>query len=81
MIIKKEAKGVYKVKDEFDNIYYVEDTRSPNARNLPKDVKGSIEGYWGIWQEEEYHLSFINNCKTLTECLKCIVLWEDAEHA
>lgn len=80
MKILKETRGVYKVKDELDNVYYVEDTRTPDARSLPKDVKGSIEGYWGVWQEEEHHLSFINNCKSFTECLYSISLWEDAEH-
>ena len=92
MLLRKINKGIYEALDAFENNYVVQDTRIAEAKNLPDDCETS-EGHWGVWFENLYQFSenenermhldepyvFINNGRTLSDCLYAVSLLEEAQ--
>jgi len=94
MLLRKINRGLYEVMDAFENNYVVQDSRVESAKSLPTGVKTN-EGHWGIWFENPLLFSgpslendrlelsqeyvFINNDKTLKECLFAVALLEEAQ--
>tara|TARA_B100000212_G_scaffold179923_2_gene135398 strand:- start:3327 stop:3632 length:306 start_codon:yes stop_codon:yes gene_type:complete len=94
MLLRKINRGLYEVMDTFENNYIVQDSRVPSAKSLPNFCK-TKDGYWTVWYENPYQINvstyedermeldesyvFINNDKTLKDCLFSVALLEEAQ--
>lgn len=78
MLLKKIQRGLYKVVDDQNNNYRVEDsTRSYVEFQRPKE--GELNQYrWGIWEYNEDGWIYLDSNETLKDCLVVIETWATA---
>jgi len=78
MLLRKIQRGLYKVVDDQNNNYRVEDlTRSYVEFQRPEE--GEFTQYrWGIWEHNEGEWMYLDSNETLKDCLVVIEAWATA---